>query len=213
VCILDWFGKYEAVAVWIEGLALVGIFGFDIWVARRDHKETLQQVKLAQDQIKISQNAERAWVLTELDWPDDSLTKIFTGTSKIRDEPEVETTEVILQLFCRNEGKSPAWVDKIQGYSEIVEGKLRDLPSPSGHQAQQFLPIGPIAPGKEEHRNLHLTCLGHLERTQSLSIFVVVEYRDIFEHRRVTTCGYTVSGSYGAYLSRQDQLPERNRNT
>src|SRR6266478_4816045 len=132
------------------------------------------------------------------------------GTSKSRDDPQVETTEVTLGLTCRNEGRSPAWVDKIHGYSEIVEGKLRDLGSPVGHETQEFPSIGPIAPGKSEYRNLRLICQGHLKNTQLLSIFVLVEYRDIFGQKRVTICGYTVSGTH---LDRQDQLPARNRNT
>jgi hypothetical protein len=209
-CLLEWLTKYEAVAVWIEGFALVGIFGFDIWVAGRDHEETVEQLKLAQDQIKISQNAERAWVMTELEWPEHEKLRVVTGTSSRPGVDNVETTTVAVKLLCRNDGRSPAWVDKIQGYCEIVEGRLRDLPPPVGHKGVPFLPIGAIAPGNHRWRILHLEAPGHLKNTQILSIFVLVEYRDIFEQKRVTTCGYTVSGSY---LERQDQLAERNWNT
>ncbi len=207
---LDWLTKYEAAAVWIEGLALVGIVGFDIWVARRDHKITVEQLKLAQKQIEASHNAERAWVMTELEWPEGEKLGLVTGTSRQGDEPQVETTTVIVKLLCRNDGRSPAWVDKIQGYCEIVEGRLGELPSPIGHKAEPFLAIGPIAPGNHKRRILHLQAPGHLKSNQLLSIFVLVEYRDIFEQKRVTTCGYTVSD---AHLDRQDQFPDRNRNT
>jgi hypothetical protein len=208
--ILGWFSKYEAVAVWLEGLALVAIFIWDRIDASRDHRETLAQLEIAQDQIRISQNAERAWILTELEWRENDSIRIMIGTSKVREEPEVETTDVLVRLTCRNEGRSPAWVDKIQGYAEIVNKRLRDLPPPIGHEAQPFPAIGPIAPGKVEARNLEFMCRGHLKETQLVSIFVLVEYRDIFEARRVTTCGYTISGKH---LSRQDDLPDRNRNT
>jgi hypothetical protein len=207
---LDWLTKYEAVAIWLEGIALVAIFGLDWWNGRKGHEETLEQLKVAQDQIKISQNAERAWVMTDLEWPEGEKLRLVTGTSRQRDEPQVETTTVIVKLLCRNDGRSPAWVDKIQGYCEIVEGRLGDLPSPIGHKADSFLTIGPIGPGNHKWRTLHLVAPGHIKNNQLLSIFVLVEYRDIFEQKRVTTCGYTVSG---AHLDRQDQFPDRNRNT
>jgi hypothetical protein len=209
MCILDWLNKYEAVAVWLEGIALVAIFIWDRIDANHDHKETIAQLKIAQDQIKISQNAERAWVTTELEWPEGEL-KVVMGASRRGVEPQVETTTVTVKLLCRNDGRSPAWVDKIQGYCEIVEGRLNDLSSPMGHKAEPFLPIGPIAPGSNKWRILHLEAPGQVKSNQLISIFVLVEYRDIFEQKRVTTCGYTVNGSY---LGRQDQFPDRNRNT
>jgi hypothetical protein len=215
--LLWWYGQIfsflknnEWIALWVEGLALVAIFIWDRRDAKNQHKETLKQIELAQDQIKISQNAERAWVLTELEWPEDERLRVVIGTSKERDNPQLETTTVVVRLVCRNEGRSPAWIDKIQGYGEIMEGRLRDLASPVGHKAQPFLPVGPIAPGKGEWRNLHVVCPGHLKNAQLLSLFVLVEYRDIFEKTRITTCGYTVSGTF---LDRQDTLPERNKMT
>ena len=66
MCVLDWLTKYEAVAVWLEGFALVAILFADMWNAHQDRKETIKQLKLAQEQIKISHNAERVWILTEL---------------------------------------------------------------------------------------------------------------------------------------------------
>ncbi len=207
---LDWLTKYEAVAVWLEGIALVFIFFWDRIDSNRDHTETVAQLKIAQDQIKISQNAERAWVMTELVWPEYERLRVVTGTSSRPGEANEETTTVIVKLLCRNDGRSPAWVDKIQGYCEIVEGRLRDLSSPIGHKAEQFLTFGPISPGNHMGKLLHLQAPGHIKSNQLLSIFVLVEYRDIFEQKRVTTCGYTVSRTI---LDRQDQFPDRNQNT
>jgi hypothetical protein len=213
LCVLDWFRKYEALAVWIEGFALVGIFGFDIWAARRDHQQTLAQIKLTQDQIKLSQNAERAWVMTELVWPEADSLRVVLGASRYKNEPQVESTQVAVKLVCKNEGRSPAWVDKIQGYCELVEGKLADLPTPVGHEAQPFLPIGPIGPGGEKERLLLLEAPGQAKHGQLISLFVLVEYRDPFGEKRVTTCGYTVSGIASKFLERQDQFPNRNRHS
>jgi hypothetical protein len=209
-CVLGWLTKYEAVAVWLEGIALVGLIAVEMWSAHEDRKETVEQLKLAQDQIRISQNAERAWVMTELEWSEQDRLKVVTGTSSRRGEESVETTTVIVKLVCRNDGRSPAWVDKVQGYCEIVQGKIKDLSSPVGHPANPFLPVGPVSPGNRKESILHLEAPGHLKGDQLLSLFVLVEYRDIFEKIRYTTCGFTVSGDY---LTRQDLYPERNKMT
>lgn len=168
----------------------------------RSHKETVAQLKIAQDQMKILQNAERAWILTELNWT--------PYESKVRDEPKIKTTEVFVTISCKNEGRSPAWVDKIKGHAEIVQGEIHD-PAPVGHM-QHFSPIGPIALGKSESRNLNLVCPGHAKDTDLISVFVLVEYRDVFEQRRFTSCGYTVNIRSRDDLTRQD-MPQRNRNT
>lgn len=201
--IVGWLIKYEAVAVWLEGLALVAIFIWDRLDANRSHKETVAQLKIAQDQIKISQHAERAWILTDLDWPVNEPLTIVTGTSQLGEEPPEETTDVFVTLRCRNEGRSPAWVEHIHGHAEIGDRGT------AGYQ-QQFGGIGPIAPGGAQNRNLHFVCSRHVKDTQFITIFLAVEYRDVFEQERYTTCGYTVVGTH---LSRQEDMPERNRNT
>jgi len=131
----DWVKASDPIALWVEGIALVLIFIWDRIDANRGHQETIAQLKIAQDQIKISQNAERAWLMTELAWPGGEL-KVVTGASRQGDEPQVETTTVTVKLTCRNDRRSPAWVDTIQGYCEIVEGRLKNLPSPIGHKAE-----------------------------------------------------------------------------
>ena len=204
-----WLTKYEAVAVWLEGIALVAIFIWDRIDAHRSHKETIKQIKLAQDQITVAQNAERAWVMTELDWPKSGHLKIVLTSSKHGHEPQTEQTTVTVMLHCNNEGRSPAFVDKIRAYGEIVDS-VHDLSSPVGDQAQEVVPFGPLAPGKSGVRSIQLTSAGHPRDDQIFGIFVVVEYRDIFNHERLTTCGYTV---YDHNLYRQDTIPERNRFT
>jgi hypothetical protein len=134
--------------------------------------------------------------------------KVVIGTSQFQEEPQLKTTEVILALSCRNEGRSPAWVDKIEGYSEIVHGKLSL--EPPAVPMHRFPAIGPIAPGKSESRKLNLICSGHANATDSISIFVQVEYRDVFDQYRLTSCGYTVIADQ---LDRQENAPQRNRNT
>lgn len=206
---LDTLTRYEAVAVWLEGIALVLIFIWDRWDFHRSHKETIAQLKLAQDQITATQNAERAWVLTELEWPKSNSLKVVLGSSTQGGGPKEEHTTVSVMLLCKNEGRSPAFVDKIRVHGDIV-GNIRDLPTPDRHPSEQVDPIGPLAPGKSAMRFVRITCPGHLEKDQLFSISVVVEYRDIFNNERLTTCGYTI---YDFNLYRQDSIPEWNKFT
>jgi len=78
-------------------------------------------------------------------------------------------------------------VDKVEGYGEIVEQRLRNIPSFVGHEMELHLPIGPIGPGKEEKRIIHFVCPGHAKAFQLISLFLLVEYRDIFDQKRTTS--------------------------
>ena len=207
--VLDWLTKYEALALWLEGIALVAIFIWDRLDNRREHRETIKQIKLAQDQITAVQNAERAWVLTKLEWPASEALKVVLGSSTQRGSPKEEHTTVSVMLHCRNEGRSPAFIDKITGYGYIAKS-ASDPPPPVNQQAQREAgSMGPLGPGKEGVRIIQLTHPGYLENDQVFLIFVVVKYRDIFNNERLTTCGYIVIDAhmYG------DENPERNKFT
>jgi hypothetical protein len=206
---LDTLTRYEAVAVWLEGIALVAIFIWDRIDFYKSHKEIVGQLKLAQDQITATQNAERAWVLTELDWPKTDSLRVVLGSSTQRGSPKEEHTTVTVMLLCRNEGRSPAFVDKIHAYGDIVDS-VRDVATPDGRPSERVHPIGPLAPGKTAMRSIRITCPGHLREDQLFSILVVVEYRDIFNNQRLTTCGY---GVHDLNLYQQDTMPERNKFT
>jgi len=208
--VLCWLTKYEAVAVWLEGIALILIFAWDRRDANRDHKETVAQLKVAQDQIKLSQNAERAWVMTELG------TYYADGRARIAENDmndaagRRETTGLTVKLTCRNEGRSPAWIDSVKGYAEIMNN-VRELAPVTGHAMQSYGWMGPLAPGKAIERSLDFSCERHARPEQYISIYVVVEYRDIFENKRTTCLGY--STDMDGNFHRQEGLPERNRNT
>jgi hypothetical protein len=206
----QWLNAYEALAVWLEGIALVAIFIWDRVDAKRDHDETLRQIKLVEDQITVSQNAERAWVMTYLDFGD-SL-PIAINTSRGPNNEIVHGVTVSLKLRLRNEGRSPAFIHQIQGWCKIVQGKLNAIPPsvPNDEKMKTFAPIDPIGPDKEDQVHLYLDGEGSKEERQWLVVFVVVEYRDIFDKMRSTRCGYAVNGQT---IARFNQLAEYNRMT
>lgn len=60
VCVssrFSWFQRNEHVAIWLEGVALVLIFGLDLISRKEEHKETMEQLKAATDQAKASTQA------------------------------------------------------------------------------------------------------------------------------------------------------------
>lgn len=211
-CIGLWFQSHEWLAVWAEGIALILIFVWDRFDAAKQHRETLDQIHIALQQIESSHNAERAWVLTELDGTEvDGSVRVVEQTSGGNaGDGSYEFTSVSARLICRNEGRSPAWIDSINGYCEIMN-RASELPGIEGHKTQSFGWIGPLGPEKETSRRLTLDCPGHPRLSQWISIYVVIEYRDIFQNKRMTSLGYSVDMS--GNIARQEGLPERNRNT
>jgi hypothetical protein len=226
-CFLDWLAKYEAVAVWLEGIALVAIFIWDRVDAKSAHDETLeqialvrQQIAITQKQVEVSQNAERAWLMTELMWQDakephyhlrpDELNELKVYKS----EANGTMTHVMVRLHCRNSGRSPAWVTAIAGFAEIV-----DKPSSvSNHTERQLKVLGwmePLGPDTSRFKNLTLECEGDLTNKNVMALYVQVWYRDIHGAGRYTSCGYIVWMFANGVMDirRHDEKPERNEST
>jgi hypothetical protein len=53
----DWFKQNEHVAIWLEGVALVLIFGLDLINGKEEHKETIEQLKAATHQAEFTEKA------------------------------------------------------------------------------------------------------------------------------------------------------------
>lgn len=49
--ILHWLDKYQSIALWLEGIALVAIFIWDRLDNNAQHKQTQEQLRIAQDQV------------------------------------------------------------------------------------------------------------------------------------------------------------------
>lgn len=169
------------------------------------------QLWLIYRQDEHFRNSERAWVMAELGWYEKGI-HIQEGTTRNRDDTIFKSTIARVKLSCKNEGRSPAWIDNVYGRVDIVaSASLEDDPQRSKlSKLGSFGTMGPIGPGGEKSTSLELRCHGHRGKDEFLSAYVVIEYHDIFHIKRTTTLGYTVNDD-AAY--RQDGLPERNRNT
>jgi hypothetical protein len=208
LCTVDW----GAIGTWVEAIALVLIFIWDRIDAKADHKETLKQIKLVEDQIRVSQNAERAWLMGYLEYPEIMSISLNTEGGNAGDPP-YESTTVELELHVRNEGRSPAFILSVKGYCALIQGKIKDLPgSPlaSDPEVKTFAPISPIAPGKYDSNLISLTCKGHKKANQWIVVVLFIEYRDIFDTTRNTHIGYAVNGNE---ITRLVQFAEYNSMT
>jgi hypothetical protein len=218
---MGWLHPHESLAIWLEGVALVLIFIWDRLDSRIQHKEVLAQLQAAEKQIEVAEknaaaakataesvvNAERAWVFAELSWWEKSDLRIVHGTSQVKSGPVIDTTSVNLKLTCRNEGRTPAWIDNVYGHLEIITGEFK---APNRTDGRNFGPMGPLGAGKQQAHGLDLTCPGY-KYEASLAVYVVIEYRDIFGVKRETSLGHAIDSHGNIY--RQDALSDRNKNT
>ena len=222
---MDWLRTHEFIAIWLEGIALILIFVWHRLDSRKQHREMLAQLSISQKQVEAAQNnaaaarasaaslvhTERAWVMAELDWSEKSVLHVVQSASKSEPEGTVERVTANVKLNCKNEGRSPGWIDNVYGHLEILSAGST-LGSPNRSDGQNFGPVGPLGTGKERSRSLDLTCLGSAKRGEYLSAYIVIEYHDVFGFKRETFLGYKIDPASGG-IYRQDDSPERNRNT
>jgi hypothetical protein len=150
-------------------------------------------------------NAERAWVLAELHWSEGSIKNYLTSSVADRLGETRHWINLQIVLRCKNQGRSPAWIESINARMEVLS-KVDDA-SPN-YMYRNFGPMEPLGVGGEGLKNLDLSCDGTIdEATQFLNITVIVRYRDPFSGNRETGIGYSLRHKE---LARQDARPERN---
>jgi hypothetical protein len=147
-------------------------------------------------------NSERAWILAGLGW--------FDGSASRVGEDELGCTTANIKLICKNEGRSPAWIDHVYGRVDVAASRS-DIREYSKQECGNFGLMEPIGAGAEKCRCLDLHCDGTIKDKEILSVFVIIEYHDIFGKPRETTIGYSIDSTSNLY--RQNGSPNRNLNT
>jgi hypothetical protein len=155
-------------------------------------------------------NSERAWILAQLGWFEGNAPRITIETLGESSQGEVQAAVVNLKLTCRNEGKSPAWIDHVYARIDIASGRA-DVKEYDKRSCGNYGSMGPIGAGQERYRCLDLRSDGLLKQGDFFSAYAVIEYHDIFGMQRETTIGYSVDSGGGIYP--QVGVPGRNRNT
>lgn len=138
---LDWLTKYEAVAIWLEGIALVAIFIWDRKDSHDAHKETLKQMAIMQSQANAGKdaaeaakanaeaaklgaqavlNSERAWIeiilgpVTQPDYEDDAQS-VYSGLFQC-------------SIQIENKGKTIAHIESVQVGADCTGGPIPTEP-------------------------------------------------------------------------------------
>lgn len=199
----SWYKQAE----WWLFILGVPTLGFVVWQTRA----TASAAKAALLTAEALVNSERAWIMAELRSYGrySEQFEIAEGTADYRGERSVETTRVnLVKLVCKNQGRSPAWIDAVYGELSIVNPTTTAM---DPYKTRSQGSMQPIGPGGKRSRGLELVCRGTAREGEQLCIYVVIEYRDIFDRKRETFLSYGVQrdGSFG----RQFGAPERNRNT
>ncbi len=165
------------------------------------------QMRLVKSQDDHFKNSERAWLLAYLSWSREGL-NVALLSERTGFDPEAQFTVVTVKITCRNEGKSPAWIDEVRTRAEIV--KRPNNVAPDKESLQCNGPMQPAGADKESFKVLQIRCRGHATKEDFLCLYVLVDYHDIFGIPGETRLGYVIDAGQ---LARQYALTERNRNT
>jgi hypothetical protein len=152
-------------------------------------------IRAIKRQTASVENSERAWVMKEIEWDRE---KWADGEAHVLegDGSEGKSTGIWITLVCKNEGKSPAWIYEKRMKFEVVKA-LDERPN---FQSAQFEWTGrePIGIGNAFPHTTKVPRMviasGHAGTDDTLVIYGIVNYRDIFGKARTTTVGYRITG-------------------
>jgi hypothetical protein len=156
-----WLKTYESWAVWLEGIALIAIFIWDRIDSHQQHKQTLAQMEITQNQTRATETAanaasksaealissERAWVIAELiphavrasnnQW----FRVIATGHVLMSVNEILAGDHLKYKLKLTNMGRTPAQLFGFTiRYSCLGEG-VKDLPDNAGGKQSSARPF------------------------------------------------------------------------
>ncbi len=120
-----------------------------------------------------------------------------------------DTTGIYIVLTCRNEGRSPAWIEEKRAKFEIVDV----LPHTPDLSSADFIQVGPepIGVGRANQIAWQATATGHEGLEKAMTVYGIVTYRDIFDRLHETTFGYRITT--GRELVRLEDMREYNKST
>jgi len=154
---------------------------------------TLGAIKAQGEHTK---NSERAWLMVDLEWAPG-----FSSPQDTANESFEPFTSVPFRLRCSNDGGTPCWIIEKRGCAQIVDS-VPAKPDLQKMHTMQFSPE-PIKSGKESiPTDGAMECRGHLNDSQTLIIYGVVRYRDVFSEDRETFWGYYWKLGHGPGLPR-----------
>jgi hypothetical protein len=208
--VFHWLQTNEPIAIWLEGLALVAIFGLELAEYKRQgrerreqHEESAAQMKIARasaDAAKASAdavlNSERAWVLVAIG----PLPNF---------NPTPDSVEILwVYPTLQNHGKTPARIKRIAGVVKLIPPgqQLPEMPEyPKGQGLDDVLDIV-LPPEVPLQPRLGISGQEFIEvrnGKQSLYVHGFVEYLDVHQiQRRSAYCfNYVIQSGYSPAAS------------
>jgi hypothetical protein len=160
--------------------------------------------------INRQTKAQRAWISVDVEW---DKTKWSDGKFHIIDGSGTSGDHTLfdLVLVCRNEGKSPAWIDEKRAKCEL----FTEIPPTPNLAATEVVQLGPepIGIGQAIPHTTKIPWFvageGRAQEGTKIVVYGVVKYRDAFGKYK-TTFGYQIRRDGPVRLPGH---PEYNKNT
>jgi hypothetical protein len=208
---------WETVAVWVEALALVAIFGLDFWEYRKQgkdrieqHKETLAQMEVMQryalaaeaaaNAANTSSETAKATLAQMQDAAERQLRAYICVDSATLKFPEANVPEA--QIHLRNCGQTPAYDVSGWIHTWFAEYPLKEvLPSAPDDLRKGIEPLASgrisifVAPRKPPLPPENLARLGTAQFT--MYVYGEIRYKDIFGKERFTKYRLVHGGNEG----------------
>jgi hypothetical protein len=189
--VFHWLQTNEPIAIWLEGLALVAIFGLELAEYKRQgrerraqHEESVTQMTIARDAADAAKasadavlNSERAWVLVDI--------------GKLPDFNPTPNRVEILWLFptLKNYGKTPARIKRVAGVVKLIPPGQQLPAVPDYPKGQGFDEVVDIVLPPQFPMSARLNVSGQefievRDGRQTLYVHGFVEYLDVHEIKR-----------------------------
>ncbi len=150
-------------------------------------------------------NSERAWIITELNWVNES--SLAPKIQQLNRGDGATEPFARLKLTLHNSGKTPAWITGTWVRHDVTSATVAD---PKQDQKMK-LESGPepLAAGEKTFAQLDFVCPGisTTPKPDTVIVFGITEYVDCFGEKRTTCFGYkfTVRGDL-------DRIPDDSYN-
>jgi hypothetical protein len=191
-------------ATFVVGIVVAVIYWKTLRAIEKQTEANHKSADAAHKSADALVSAERAWVMVEVHWAT-QRGQLFRNESS---DGTVRTMADV-NLICRNQGKTPAWITERHIRIEVTDSVA---PQPQLQGAEISYDPEPLAVGgADSFQHWSLIGDGWAGEGRFVLIYGVVKYRDVFSPSRETWFGYIVKPD-GHRLERIAH-PEYNKNT
>jgi hypothetical protein len=144
-----WLDSHQYLALWIEGIALLAILIYDVIDGHQQHKQTLAQMEIMQNQARATEtaanattksaealiNSERAWIIAELI---PQAVRVHNVWFRVGDTRPMNAAEVLAGRHLKygfkltNMGRTPAQIFGFTIRYTCLGKGVTDLPDNAG---------------------------------------------------------------------------------